>query len=255
VAGQAPAHVLRLAGTLCLVDWAIRGGAEPTKIGVDFISAAIRLVRGYFWPHARAALRQVGLTERHINARRVLRWIRAQGKRAVSLKDIRRDALGQRLDAAETIHLLETLTRFGWVREKPSNDAPKAGRPVRRWEINPSLFLNAENAGIAETPLSVTPEGGSAGISAIPAISAPQSLLASERVNGGGIHRRNDMEDCPLAPYNPPDDPDPGPSDCLSRSREVLPHRRTVLDPPDDDIDIPDDLLRCQPSQGPSDGT
>jgi hypothetical protein len=210
---KAPAHVLRLAGTLCLLNWAMRGGAEPTEIGTDFIGAAIRLVQDYFWPHAKAALRQVGLTERHINARRVLRWIRAQGKREVSLKDIRREALGQRLDAAETIHLLETLTRFGWVREKPSNDAPKAGRPVRRWEINPSLFLNAENAENAETPLSVTPEEASAGISAIPAISAPQSLLAPERVNGGGTHRRNDLEDCPLAPDGPPDGPDPAAAD------------------------------------------
>src|SRR5262249_47511033 len=53
---KAPAHVLRLAGTLCLLDWAMCGGAEPTEIDTDFISAAIRLVQGYFWPHARAAL-------------------------------------------------------------------------------------------------------------------------------------------------------------------------------------------------------
>jgi hypothetical protein len=66
--------------------------------------------------------------------------------------------------------------------------------------------------------------------------------LAAKKVNGasltsvdhavhrGGARRRNDMEDCPFAPDSPPDDPDPewlrGPSDCLSRSREVLPPRR-----------------------------
>ena len=130
---KASAHVLRLAGTLCLLDWAMRGGAEPTEIGSNCISAAIRLVQDYFWPHARAALRQVGFTERHINARRALRWIRAQGKKEVSLEDIRRDALGQKLDAEQTIDLLDAITRSGWLPRKPrapqgADDRPGAGR-------------------------------------------------------------------------------------------------------------------------------
>jgi Protein of unknown function (DUF3631) len=74
----------------------------------------------------------------------------------------------------------------------------------------------------------------------VSAVSAPHPLDMPSGTNGGGAHRRNDLEDCPLAPDSPP------PSDCLLRSREVLPHRRTVLDPPDDNLDIPDDLLRCQ---------
>jgi hypothetical protein len=47
---------------------------EPNKVEKPFIEAAIRLVRDYFWPHSRAALRQIGLSEHHANARRVLRW-------------------------------------------------------------------------------------------------------------------------------------------------------------------------------------
>jgi hypothetical protein len=90
-------HVLRLAGTLAYLDWSWEGGAEPTKIAHDFMKAAIRLWRVYFWPHSRAALRQTGLSERHRDARRALRWIRANKKPEVSREDIRRDALGQRL--------------------------------------------------------------------------------------------------------------------------------------------------------------
>src|SRR5262249_12567771 len=33
--------------------------------------------------------------------------------------------------------------------------------------------------------------------------------LAPAGTNGGGVHRRNDMEDSPLAPDSPPEDPDP----------------------------------------------
>jgi hypothetical protein len=46
---------------------------EPTEIGDQFMAAALKLWREYFWPHAQACLRQVGLTDHHANARRVLR--------------------------------------------------------------------------------------------------------------------------------------------------------------------------------------
>ena len=69
---KTPAHVLRLAGTLSYLTWAWVGGAEPERIEVEFVQAAVRLVRDYFWPHSRAALRQIGLNERHASARRVL---------------------------------------------------------------------------------------------------------------------------------------------------------------------------------------
>ena len=106
--------VLRLAGTLAYLDWAITIAApssgidvitdalEPEEIKEQFLTAAIRLWREFFWPHARAALRQIGLSDRHKNARRVLRWIKAHGKTEVSIEDIRREALGQKLDAERT---------------------------------------------------------------------------------------------------------------------------------------------------------
>jgi hypothetical protein len=106
------AMVLRLAGTLAFMAWAvslgtssshgvdgITGSLEPRSINEQFMTAAIRLWHGFFWPHARAALRQIGLSDRHRNARRVLRWIKAQGKDEISREEIRRDALGQKLDA------------------------------------------------------------------------------------------------------------------------------------------------------------
>jgi Protein of unknown function (DUF3987) len=89
-------HVLRLAGTLAFLDWAMPGepvvsavsdrnpfqkilqqAHEPTEVGDEFMAAAVKLWRDYFWPHARAALRQVGLTDHHANARRVLRRAQA----------------------------------------------------------------------------------------------------------------------------------------------------------------------------------
>jgi Protein of unknown function (DUF3987) len=147
---KSPAHVLRMAGTLCYLDWAMVGGPEPERIDVEHVQAAIRLVRGYFWPHGRAALRQIGINERHANARRVLRWARANNRKEISLKDARRDALGQSLDADQTLDLLRGLVKSGWLRETTT---PTAGRPIRRWEVNSKLFpfSSAESAESAES--------------------------------------------------------------------------------------------------------
>ena len=146
---KSPAHVLRLAGTLTYLTWAWVGGAEPERIEVEFVQAAVQLVRDYFWPHSRAALRQIGLNERHANARRLLRWVRAHNRREISLKDARREALGQSLDADLTQCLLDSLVIAGWLRKSSTQTA---GRPIHRWEVNPMLFAsNAESAESAES--------------------------------------------------------------------------------------------------------
>src|SRR5262249_23085204 len=83
---KTPAHVLRPAGTLAYLDWARRTAgqpiviAEPHRIEKQFLDGAVRLVRDYFWPHARSSLRLIGLSERHVNARKVLRWLQANNR-------------------------------------------------------------------------------------------------------------------------------------------------------------------------------
>src|SRR5262245_16019585 len=62
---------------------------------------AHKLVREYFWPHARAVLRLAGLSERHARAKRALRWIRAKRLKEVSVQDVRVDALGRTVDEAD----------------------------------------------------------------------------------------------------------------------------------------------------------
>jgi hypothetical protein len=142
-----PAHVLRLALTLWLLDYGFCGGAEPTEIDDFFMMAAIVLVRGYFLPHARAALRQIGLSERRANERRVLRWIRANRRDEISIMDIRRDCLAQSLDKEQTLAVIQALEKAGWLRETTVETGAR-GKPARRWSVNPKL--HAENADNAE---------------------------------------------------------------------------------------------------------
>jgi hypothetical protein len=130
-------HVLRLSGTLAYLDWAMLGGTEPQSVDQQYVAAAIRLWREYFWPHSRTALRQIGLSEKHTNARRVLRWLATHRKAEVSLLDIRREALGRRLDAKDTRSVLDDLVCAGWLKLATTSTA---GRAIRRWQVNPQLF-------------------------------------------------------------------------------------------------------------------
>jgi len=145
---KTPAHVLRLAGTLAYVNWAMSGGEQPNLIEDYCAKNAVRLVRDYFWPHSRAALRQIGLSERHANERRLLRWIAANKRTEISLMDARRDALAQSLDAEQTRYLMEALVKAGWLRHVVTETG---GRARRRWLVNPKLFSisGAETAGSA----------------------------------------------------------------------------------------------------------
>ena len=169
---KTPAHVLRLAGTLAYLDWAMESVGTttpaPTTIDARFVASAARLVVDYFWPHARCALRLIGLTDDNAKARKVLRWLRAElgPEDEVSLQDIRRSALGQSLDATATRNLIDDLVKAGWLREVPTVNS--GGRPRYRWQISPLLW-NAESAGSAES----RSEGSGQTLSALSALSAP----------------------------------------------------------------------------------
>ena len=159
-------QVLRIAGTLAFLSWAWTGSTEePSEIDAEFIDAAVTAWRDYFWPHSGAALRQIGVNRNHSHARRALRWIMENPKDDVSLLDIRRDALGQRLDAKETEAVIERLVQAGWLKKHTSQTG---GRPSQRWWVNPSLYWDAGSAGSAGTA-SARP------LSAVSALSASAS--------------------------------------------------------------------------------
>jgi hypothetical protein len=157
------AQVLRIAGTLTLLEWSWGEGPEPTSIERPQVDGAIALWRDYFWPHSRAALRQMGASRRRSLERRVLVWLRKHRIEQVSIKDVRRQVLGHTLNAKECEALLDTLTSSGWLKKE---SAITGGRPAYRWVVNPMLWLSAESAESA----------GSAGtLSALSALSASEN--------------------------------------------------------------------------------
>jgi hypothetical protein len=136
---KGPNHVLRLAGAIAYLEWAWVGGEEPKEIGKGVAAAAVKLVREYFWPHSRAALRKAGLIRQRTDERIVLNWTRARGKKELSREDVRQNALSKRLDAEQTRRLLDGLGKAGWLRQVVDPPGPQGGKPAYRWLVNPLL--------------------------------------------------------------------------------------------------------------------
>src|SRR5262249_19516464 len=87
---------------------------------------------------------QIGLSDRHKNARRVLRWVQGQGKDEVSREEVRQYALGRRLDAEATQAVLDGLVKVGWLR---LHVWPTKGRPAQRWAVNPICLGGSGKSG------------------------------------------------------------------------------------------------------------
>jgi hypothetical protein len=154
---KGPTHVLRLAGTLAHLDWSMRGGGdpgyafkddpqfqallrnaeEPSEIDGACMRRAVDLWHDYFWPHAQACLRQMGLSEQNRLERRVLRWLKIEKRAEVSREEVRRDALARKFEAERVQAILDRLVVAGWLRER---ERATGGRPARWWEVNPLLF-------------------------------------------------------------------------------------------------------------------
>ena len=144
--------MVRLALALALLDWAANPSAtvpQPRAITGESLSAACRLW-DYFRAHARAVLARAFPSDGERLMRQVLGWIRARGAARISREDVRRDALGQALNAHRSLQVIQALERAGFLR-KAEADYAGNGRPALRWDVNPAL-IGVTLAETAETP-------------------------------------------------------------------------------------------------------
>jgi hypothetical protein len=138
--GKGRGAVACLAATLALLRWSAGNSAEaPQRIGVEAIEHAVSLWSDYYRPHARAFLQRALPTDLECRARRVVRWLRADGRASLSREDVRRTALGETVDAREADRVLARLVEGGVLRRLAAGPRPKGGRPALRWQVNPLL--------------------------------------------------------------------------------------------------------------------
>jgi hypothetical protein len=100
--------------------------------------------------HAQAVLARAFPSDGERLMRQVLGWIRAPGAAQISREDVRRDALGQALNAHQSLQVIQPLERADFLR-KAEVDYAGNGRPALRWDVNPAL-IGGSLAETAETP-------------------------------------------------------------------------------------------------------
>ena len=93
----------------------------------------------YYRPHASALLQRAMPADVECRARRVVQWLRLEARGCVSRKDVRRKALAQTVNAAETDRVLARLVEAGVLQAMQSEKHPQGGRPALRWAVNPLL--------------------------------------------------------------------------------------------------------------------
>jgi hypothetical protein len=152
---KAASTIARLAAALALLGWAANPSptmAAPEAVTGDTLLGACRLW-DYYRAHAGAVLARGVIADGASLQRRVLGWIRAHTLGQVSREDVRRHALGQALNAEQSLAVIGQLERAGFLR-KVICEPTGAGRPPLRWDVNPALIGEslAEIAGIAEIP-------------------------------------------------------------------------------------------------------
>jgi hypothetical protein len=64
-------------------------------------------------------------------------------KGEVTREQVRREALGKKMDADQTMRVLQRLERAGWLRKVETKSGSQGGRPPLRWEVNPRLSSHA----------------------------------------------------------------------------------------------------------------
>jgi hypothetical protein len=84
-------------------------------------------------------IRQIGLTHKDADARRLLRWLKERAMKEVSRDQVRVQVLHRTRDAEATQAIMERLGRGGWLRRADAQRG-SAGRPAMRWEVNPRLW-------------------------------------------------------------------------------------------------------------------
>lgn len=136
--GKGRGTVARLATALALLAWS-EGCGLPQAVEVEALKNAAELWTDYYRPHAMAAISNAGRTDRDRHARKAARWLARSNPTEVSLRDIRRDALGGMLGKDDAQAVIDRLVIANVLCRLPSHGSSAGGPRVHRWKVNPAL--------------------------------------------------------------------------------------------------------------------
>jgi hypothetical protein len=147
---KAAGQVARIAMVLSYLDWANQHGTpEPEKIETLYVERAIKLVEGYFQPHAQRVHMESRLPGEDSKAGILAKHIRREKMRTFNAREVRRLIFGKTAKDAEDMtaacqHLVDAFLIWPAAKAKA-----KKGRPSSNYESNPLIWATAASEGSA----------------------------------------------------------------------------------------------------------
>jgi DNA polymerase-1 len=196
-AGKAAGGAVRIATVLHLAESAAKGAHRLDPVAVAVAERAVRLVRDYLVPHARAAFGLLGADPKVNRAKKLVRWFTARGLASFSVRDAHQAMKGSIRTVDDLLPILDLIERHHYIRQAGPGSRSGPGRPRSpRYEVNPEALGpppgdrggDSEDSGDFETP----PPGPN------PRPGGP---------GGGGPSAANGDTDGPQYPRNPGPDP------------------------------------------------
>jgi hypothetical protein len=149
--GKARGHALRLSLGLEFLWWGAETGmtAPPTRISVDAILEAARLIRDYFVPMAERTYGDAACTDAERNASTLAAWIARERPEAVYVRHLQRKVRLAGLRTAAGIHAAaELLVDGDWLSPPPKATEFGPGRSRVAYAVNPALWRRLAGANI-----------------------------------------------------------------------------------------------------------
>jgi hypothetical protein len=143
--GKASGLVVRVAGVLTLLDWAISGGPVPTTVGKLATERARVFVQDYVVPMARRVIGETASPGETRGARRLARLI-VEGvpqRETINIREIQKRERTHLQTSAEIEAAIDVLVQGRWLTLESGKPGPKGGRPLHVWRVNPDVFRRA----------------------------------------------------------------------------------------------------------------
>jgi hypothetical protein len=138
--GKLPGLAVRLSLVLTYLDWSVKGGTEPSEITLAQFARAAHLVEAYIVPMARRAYSEASLPQPERFGRRLVEIIRERRWRRFTSREVLRLERSGLREAKEVDAALAALVEGDVIQPFESATAPKSGRPVKAYDVNPAVL-------------------------------------------------------------------------------------------------------------------
>ena len=133
---------LRMALVLEYLWWSCQPGeSEPSKISLNAIKSAIKMLETYFEPMAIRSFADAAIPQEQRNAASLAKWIKKLKPEMVNARSLyKNENIDGLNDAAAVKDAIALLMEAGWIRSCSARKGDTAGRMRSDYEVNPRVY-------------------------------------------------------------------------------------------------------------------